>query len=95
MALHIGDLHRVTATFENAAGVATNPTMVTLRLKKPDGTFVAPNPTPVSDGSGVYHYDVSCTAAGTWVPKWFGSGAVTAAEPGEFYVARDPVGAAA
>lgn len=91
--LHVGDLHRVTATFYNAAGAPTNPTAVTLRLKKPDETFVTPNPTHVSDGSGVYHYDVPITAAGPWVPKWFGTGAVNTAEPGEFYVTRDAVGA--
>ncbi len=91
--LHIGDLHRITATFRNAALVPTNPTAVVLIALKPDKTRVTLS--AVSDGAGVYHCDIPCDQAGTWVPKWFGTGAVTTAEPAEFYVSRDPVGAAA
>jgi len=82
--LHIGDVYRTTATFYNAAGVATNPTAVTMKLRKPDGTVSTP--TPSSDGSGVYHYDVTIDQDGTWEYSFTGTGTIVASEPGQFYV---------
>ena len=84
--IHVGDLHRVSATFRNAAGVPTNPTSVTFRLRTPAG--VVTTPAPVSDGSGVYHYDVNVTQVGRYEYAFSGTGSVVAAEPGDFYVQR-------
>lgn len=89
MTLHIGDLYRVTATFKNTAGTPTNPTTVVFRLRKPDG--VETTPAAVSDGAGVYYYDIAIDQVGAWGYAFVGTGAVTAAEPGEFYVTRSEV----
>lgn len=89
MALNVGDVHTVTATFRNAAGTPTNPTTASLRIRKPDGTQTSV--TPASDGNGVYHYDIALDQVGVWEYGFIGTGAVTAAEPGDFFVSNSQV----
>jgi hypothetical protein len=90
--LHIGDLHRITATFKNGSGTATDPSTVTLLIQKPDDTqqslTLLTTPPIVKTGTGVYHYDVDIDQEGVWKVKWYGDGFVTTAEPSDFYVTR-------
>jgi hypothetical protein len=91
----IGDLIPVSATFKNAAGAATDPTTITFRLQKPNGTvtaYVYPTDAQlVRDSAGVYHVDVALAAADlptslSFTPLWYyrfeGTGAVAATEDG-------------
>jgi hypothetical protein len=81
----IGDVVRLTATFSNVAGVATDTTAV-LSLEAPDGTVTTPSVT--HGATGVYTVDVTPTAFGVWYYRWSGTGGVTTAEEGAFTVRR-------
>lgn len=41
---------------KNAAGALTDPTTITVTVKRPDGTTTTPA-TPVHDSTGSYHFD--------------------------------------
>lgn len=86
--LHVGDVYTARGTFRNAAGVPTD-TTATIRIRKPDGT--TSTATPTSEGSGAYHHDIPLDQAGAWQYAFVGTGTVTAAEPGDFYVTRSEV----
>jgi hypothetical protein len=79
-----GDLVRLGNTFTNFAGVGTNPTTVTLTVRDPSGNDSTPSAT--SDGSGVYHYDLTLDEAGTWYYKWQGTGTIVAVSEGTIIV---------
>jgi uncharacterized membrane protein len=80
MPYHVGDNVRITTTFTNLSGTATNPTAVTCSIKSPAGTITTP--TPVNSGTGVYYVDLALSLAGDW--DWYiaGTGAVAAAYQG-------------
>ena len=87
-AYHIDQLVRVTATC-TVAGVATDPTTLTLRVKDPTGatttyTLVS-SPALVKDSTGVYHYDLAASIAGTWSYHWEGTG-VQGSDDQQFFV---------
>lgn len=86
----IGDSVTLDALFKNLAGVATDPGTVTFRITKPNGTVVTyvygTDIQLVKDGTGDYHVDIACDQAGQWFYRWTGTGAVAAAEDGEFMV---------
>jgi len=75
--LDIGDRRRFRATFRASDGITTD-TTVAVKILAPDGTSTSP--TPVSDGAGVYHHDMTFTMAGRWVIRWTGTGAVVTSE---------------
>lgn len=76
----IGDSPTVTATFKDSAGVTTDPTEVTVRYRTPNEPTTTL--TPVSNPApGVYSVVVPPFAvAGTHRVKFFGTGALVAAE---------------
>lgn len=91
------------ATLANAfsvAGVATDPTTVTLVVTDPTGTSTtytqAGGDFTHTPASGIYSIDIPCTAAGIWRYVWTGTGAasdvvagtwtVTTTELGDLYV---------
>lgn len=86
----IGDLPRLTATFE-VSDVAADPTAVTFTLREPDGvltTYTYPADAElVKDATGVYHVDWPVTKAGNHFYRFAGTGAAVAAEERQF-VAR-------
>lgn len=103
--LHVGDRHRVTATYR-VAGVATDPTAATVKVRKPDGTVSTIAPTKVAgahvddiDGvltsvdlaDGHYHADIAIDQHGPWEAAFIGTGAVVVAEPFRFHVWRSDV----
>lgn len=78
----VGDLVRSSVTFTDFNGAATDPNTVTFKYEKPDGTvttIIYPAAGTVKDSTGVYHADVTITAAGSWWFRWNGTGAIVAA----------------
>lgn len=87
-----GDLITLTGTFTNAGGTATDPTTITLKVKKP-GTALATYTYALSQvtktSTGVYTRNTSLDTVGTWWYRWEGTGTVEAAVEGWFEV-REP-----
>lgn len=81
----IGDQVRVQATFTNSEGALTDPTVV-LTVERPNGSVSTVSTTNPS--TGVYQGLVTTDAEGHWHYRFQGSGALIAAEVGEFYVRR-------
>jgi uncharacterized protein YfaS (alpha-2-macroglobulin family) len=53
--------------------VLTNPTTITLKVRKPDGTITTE--TPVQDGvTGKYRFDIVVNQHGTWSYRFEGTG---------------------
>jgi hypothetical protein len=84
-----GDLLRLTGTFTNASGTATDPTTITLKIKAP-GTALATYTYALSQvtksSTGVYYKDISLATVGRWFYRWEGTGTVEAAVEGWFEV---------
>lgn len=80
----VGDRVQLTATLTDDDGVLTDPTAVTVTIRKPDGT--ASSSTPTKDSTGVYSKDVDIDQHGNWFYRFAGTGALVVAEEGEFYV---------
>ena len=81
----IGDAPVVTCTFRDLAGTLTSPTTVTAKLVEPDGT--QSDLSPVEESTGVYSATVpTIDQAGTHTVKFFGAGALVAAEELSFRV---------
>jgi len=84
-----GDLLRLTGTFTNVSGTATDPTTVTLKIKAP-GTALATYTYALSQvtksTTGVYYKDISLATVGIWHYRWEGTGAVESATEGWFEV---------
>jgi len=76
----IGDAPTVTATFRNLSDVLTSPTTVTVQHLQPNGVQTAI--TPVTTVSAGVHSVVlpTITRSGFHVVKFFGTGALVAAE---------------
>jgi hypothetical protein len=76
------------------AGVATDPTAVTLVVTDPLGVATTYNyPTPATitrTSAGVYTKDIPCATAGTWTYEWTGTGAASDVEPGTWLVSSAP-----
>jgi len=72
-----GDLVRITNTFTNFAGAGTNPTTVVLTIRTPAG--VDSTPATVSDGSGVYRYDLTLAEPDEYFYRWTGTGVIVTA----------------
>lgn len=76
--------------FQNASGVLTNPTTVTLKVR--DGAGATSTPTPVNDSAGLYHFDEDTTGKpGIWTSEWIGTGAVQAIAVYQFRVTPAPL----
>jgi VCBS repeat-containing protein len=83
-----GQAVRLTGTFRDITGTLANPTTVTLTVARPDGTNPATAPL-TSVSTGVYAFDLTLDAEGTWAYRWAGTGAVVAATEGAMYVRTD------
>jgi hypothetical protein len=73
------------AAFTNLAGVATNPTAVTLTVDKPDGTTLVygwpgagANGTLTNESAGRFYFDVTLDQAVVWWCRLVGTGTVVA-----------------
>lgn len=105
MSYDVGDVVRVgnysgaslSAAFSDIAGVATDPTAVTLTIDRPDGTeLVYGWPSAGADGTltkestGRFYADVQVTQAGLWEYTLVGTGAAAAAATTRF-IARSRI----
>lgn len=83
------ELATLTNTF-TVAGVATDPTAVTLDVTTPTGTttqYTYPTPATITkSATGVYTKDISCSEAGTWTYEWNGTSAASDTERGSWHV---------
>jgi len=90
MAYQIGDVVRVSATFENESETPTDPTTTTFILKDPAGTkttYTKPSDVLlVKDDDGDFHVDVTPTMGGVYFYRFAGVGDVVAAGEGSFEV---------
>lgn len=81
------------AAFATLAGTATDPTVVTLTVEKPDGSqLVYGYPSAGADGTltkestGRFYRDVTLDQSGMWSYRLVGTGAVVAAAEGQLHV---------
>ena len=75
-----GSRIRITGTFKDSAGVLTNPTTITLKVRDGDGVITTYNNIDLTNSStGVWFKDFTLSIAGAW-KFWFAStaGLVTA-----------------
>jgi hypothetical protein len=82
--LDVGDSPTLSCVFK-VNGTATDPTTVTAKVKKPDGTITTYS-SPTKDSTGNYHISVSIDQHGTWWHRWVGTGACEVAEEESFEV---------
>jgi hypothetical protein len=83
-----GELATLTNTFA-VDGTDTDPTTVTLTVTAPGGTSTAYTYAAAEitkTGTGAYRKDITCTAAGTWVYVWVGTGAAVDTAAGSWQV---------
>jgi len=93
----IGDALLSSVTFEvdgatpSGPKVPTNPTQVTARIRRPNGTLVDYTQAQLTNPSaGVWRLAFVPTLPGVWVVRWIGTGAVTATDE-KFYPVK-PLG---
>jgi predicted MarR family transcription regulator len=68
----IGDRPTITATFRSLTDVLTNPTAITFKTRKPDGTVTTANQTDAANPSvGVWEYllPAAFDRAGSWTVR--------------------------
>ena len=86
----IGERFVSTVTFETAAGVLTDPTTVTVKIRAPSGTVTTyvygSDAEVVKDSVGVYHVEYTVTAAAIWHVRWNGTGACVASSEVSFNI---------
>lgn len=84
-----GDRPRCQAEFK-LSNVLTDPTTVTFKYKKPDGTIVTlvygTDVSLVKASTGIYYVDVDIDASGQWFYRFEGTGTVKAASESKFTV---------
>ena len=88
----LGNSIRMSAAFTNG-GAATDPTGITFKIRSPmNGTITSytygTDAALVKDSTGNYHVDHTPTAAGSHYYRFAGTGAVIAADEGEFEIRR-------
>lgn len=88
--INTGDTVRLSASFVDSAGVAADPTTVTLTLSVNgvESTLTHGASATVKDAVGLYHYDYLVPTAESFyeiIYRWAGTGAVTSAQEGMFY----------
>ena len=90
-----GDLVRITGTFTNSAGVAADPTTITLNVKDPSGnvgTYTYALAEITKSATGVYYKDISLDETGYWYYQWAGTGAVESVDEDYLVVRSRQVG---
>jgi len=83
-----GDVARVTVTF-TLAGVDTDPTAVTLKVKDPSGNIASYTwalGTVTRSAAGIFYKDISLDEAGEWFYRFEGTGAVESASEANLFV---------
>jgi len=73
----VGDKIRLALAF-TVAGTPTNPTAITVKVKRPDKTIDGPFTLTTPDSAGNYHYDYDLTGKPSGRYHWRGEGTGTA-----------------
>lgn len=85
----IGSMPRLSATFA-VSGTPTDPTTVTFKLRKPDGSITTylygVDAQLVKSSAGVYYVDWTTALEGIHIWRMAGAGACVAAEEQSFHV---------
>ena len=86
----VGDIERISVTFQDSSGVDTDPTGVTAKYRSPAGTntsltYGVGNAIGKS-ATGKYYVDVDCVESGVWTFRFAGTGAIQAAGESTFGV---------
>jgi hypothetical protein len=90
----VGDAATLTCTFKNAAGIPTDPTAITVRVKAPSAAAVSyvhgtdEEVTRVSEG--MYAITLTWTEGQRWMVMFTGTGDVVASETAFVDVVRAP-----
>lgn len=75
---NVGDLVRCTGVFTDASGDRVDPSAVTAKIKKPDGTTTTytygVDVAVVHESQGVFHLDVSATLEGIYFYRFQATG---------------------
>lgn len=89
----IGDVVRLSATFADMDGVATDPDTVTIQYRiygqASTSLVYGTDAEVIKDGVGMYHTDVVLTSRGSYWYRWESTGAAQAAEQSSFSVSRN------
>jgi hypothetical protein len=92
MSYHVGDLVRITGTWTNAAGTATDPTAVFAQYRSPSNTTTTltygVDAALVKGSTGVYYVDINASAAGQWFYRFYSTGTGQASNEEFFNVPR-------
>lgn len=65
------------SNFTNSGGTATDPTVVSLSVRAPDGTLtIYPQASLTRLSAGVWTFLLTLNESGTWIYKWQGTGAL-------------------
>ncbi len=87
---NVGDLVRLTGNLATAAGVATDPTALTVVVQAPDGTqttyVYGDDAMPIRAEAGEYYVDVTPTLPGKYAYQFKSTGTGQAMDEGEFEV---------
>ena len=62
----LGEVVRLLLNTFDFAGAIADPGAVVLKVKRPDGTVATHTSDVVRDSAGVYHADLTLSAAGMW-----------------------------
>ena len=86
-----GQSVRLSALFEDSAGVDVDPATVTLSVLAPSGaltvvTYGGSPDTITKDSVGNYHYDVTADESGDWFVEWRSTGEGAGVQEGQFMV---------
>jgi len=88
-AYDIGDKPRLSVAFADYAEQAADPTTITFKCTKPDGTIdtyvYGADAELEKDSTGNYHVDYSITQQGRHSFKFIGAGVIESTEKAEFY----------
>ncbi|MFC1714861.1 hypothetical protein ACFL6S_14430 [Candidatus Poribacteria bacterium] len=72
---YLGDSIKLTCTYLDDNGVATDPTSPTISVWDPEGTKLVDSVTPTNSGTGVYYYNYRIPEAGpegVWIAEFTG-----------------------
>lgn len=82
----IGSLIQLTGTFKNAAGVLTDPGVVTCTVRDPAYNVTTPTATRQSTGIWTAEVDLTNATPGVWWYRFAGTNGLQAAEENTFFV---------
>ena len=90
-AYHKGQSVKLSVAFTDANGAAANPTTVTCRVEKPDGTETAytsaSTPAVTNPATGSFQLIITADQSGMWTYRWEGTtGTTTPRDEDQFHV---------